>query len=397
MAVDYAGSRAERRARTRARSRTQELSLLRRMDWILLGAVGALVAYGLVAIGGITRHDIEGNTDYFLVRQGAYAAAGAVGMVVALVVDPSIYRRFWRPIYVGTVFAIAIVFVAAPVIRGSRRWIDLGLFTFQPSEFGKLLFVLALAGFLAERGKRVHEVETTITTIGLAALPMALVFLQPDFGTALVYGAALAAVLFVAGTRWLNLAVVGAVALLAAVSLLWLLPSVGVNVLKPYQQERITGFTHPDADPSGATYNVTQSITAVGAGGFDGRGVEGATQTNLDYLPEHATDFVFASLAEQRGFVGASILLCLYLLVVWRGLRIVTVARDMFSAVVAGGVVIAMLFQIFVNVGMTMGIAPITGIPLPFVSVGGSSMIANLIAIGVLLSIHVRGMPFRRR
>src|SRR5207247_1710581 len=166
----------------------------------------------------------------------------------------------------------------------------------------------------------------------------------------------------------------------------WLLPAVGVHVLKPYQAQRLTGFTHPNADPAGATYNVKQSITAVGAGGFNGRGVENATQTNLDYLPEHATDFVFASLAEQRGFVGTAILLCLYLLVVWRGLRIITVARDLFSSIVAGGIVVGLLFQIFVNVGMTMGIAPITGIPLPFVSVGGSSMIANLVAMGVLLS-----------
>jgi rod shape determining protein RodA len=226
---------------------------------------------------------------------------------------------------------------------------------------------------------------------------MLLVYLQPDFGTALVYAAALAALLFVAGVRWLNIAVVALLTTFAAAAVLWALPAAGVHVLKDYQLQRITGFMHPDTDPSGATYNVTQSKVAVGAGGFDGRGVRNATQTNLDYLPEHATDFVFASFAEQRGFIGAAILLCLYLLVVWRGLRVITVARDMYSAVVAGGIVFAFLFQVFVNVGMTMGIAPITGIPLPFVSVGGSSMIANLVAVGVLLSIHLRGTPMRRR
>ena len=179
--------------------------------------------------------------------------------------------------------------------------------------------------------------------------------------------------------------------LVGAVLILWALPAAGAHVLQPYQVKRITGFLHPEADPAGATYNITQSKVAVGAGGLDGRGVAGATQTNLSYLPEHATDFVFASFAEQRGFFGAAILLCLYLLVVWRGLRIITVARDPFSAIVAGGIVVAFLFQIYVNVGMTMGIAPITGIPLPFISVGGSSMIANLAAMGVLLSIHARG------
>ena len=146
----------------------------------------------------------------------------------------------------------------------------------------------------------------------------------------------------------------------------------GVEVLQPYQTERVTGFLDPTHDPSGPTWNVNQSITAIGSGGFDGRGVVEASQTRLDYLPEHATDFAFASLGEQRGFVGCSVLLLLYLLVVWRGLRVVTVAGDLYSAVVAGGLVFAFLFQVFVNAGMTMGVAPVTGIPLPFIAVGGT-------------------------
>src|SRR5207244_667199 len=157
------------------------------------------------------------------------------------------------------------------------------------------------------------------------------------------------------------------------------------------------GRTNRSHDPSGATYHVNQSTISVGAGGLRGRGVAGATQTSLDYLPEHATDFVFAPLAEQRGFVGTAILLLLYLLVVWRGLRIVTISRDGFSSIVAGGIVVAFLFQVFVNVGMTMGIAPITGIPLPFVSVGGSSVVANLAALGVLPGLNARARPRARR
>jgi rod shape determining protein RodA len=267
----------------------------------------------------------------------------------------------------------------------------LGPFQLQPSEFGKTLFVLAVAGFLVERSRRIGSIRTVFTAVGLGAIPMVLVFIQPDLGTAMVYAAALVAVLFVAGTRWLHLVLLGVLAALLVVSVLWLLPSAGVEVLKPYQMKRITGFTHPSSDPSGATYNITQSLTAVGSGGTTGRGVTGASQTRLDYLPEHASDFVFASFAEQRGFLGVSILLLLYLLVVWRGLRIITVADDLFSAIVAGGIVFAFLFQVFVNVGMTMGIAPVTGIPLPFVTVGGSSMVANLFAVGVLQSIHARG------
>ena len=193
---------------------------------------------------------------------------------------------------------------------------------------------------------------------------MVLVFLQPDLGTALVYAAALSAVLLVAGVRWLHLALLAIVGSLVVAVVLWFLPAAGVEVLKPYQTARLTGFANPDADPSGLTYNVTQSITAIGAGGLDGRGPNGASQTRLDYLPEHATDFVFASFAEQRGFFGASILLLLYLLVVWRGLRVITLAGDLYGAVVAAGIVFGFLFQVFVNVGMTMGIAPVTGIPL---------------------------------
>jgi rod shape determining protein RodA len=260
-----------------------------------------------------------------------------------------------------------------------------------------VLFVLAIAGFLVERARRVHSLATVLTAVGLAAPPLVLVFLQPDLGTALVYAAALAAVLLVAGVRWLHLALLAATGLALALAVVWFLPAAGFEILKPYQTARLTGFANPDADPSGLTYNVTQSITAIGAGGLDGRGVVEASQTRLDYLPEHATDFVFASFSEQRGFFGASILLLLYLLVVWRGLRVVTLAGDLYGAVVAAGLVFGFLFQVFVNVGMTMGIAPVTGIPLAFFSVGGSSMVANLLAIGLLQSIHARGQALGGR
>jgi rod shape determining protein RodA len=212
----------------------------------------------------------------------------------------------------------------------------------------------------------------------------------------MVFIAILVGTLFVAGTRWLHLGVLGGLCVLGAVGLLWLLPAAGITVLKPYQYERITAFADRQGASPETTYNVEQSITAIGAGGLDGRGVVGATQTNLDYLPEHATDFVFASLGEQRGFLGAATLLLLYLLLLWRGVRIISMAGDAFSAIAAGGIVVGLLFSIFINVGMTMGIAPVTGIPLPFVSVGGSSLVANLAAAGVLLGIHARS-PRRGR
>jgi rod shape determining protein RodA len=308
-----------------------------------------------------------------------------------------VYRRYWRAIFGGTVGLIAIVLVVGNAARGSTRWINVGFFTFQPSEFGKLLFVLAIAGFLSERARSVASVRTTTRALGLGLIPIVLVFAQPDLGTALVYMAALGAMLFVCGTPWKQLAVLGSLVVFVMVGVLWAGPAVGVNFLKGYQKSRLTCFVHPQKCTVDARYNLEQSIAAVGSGQFHGRGPKNATQTRLNFLPEHGTDFVFASYSEQRGFVGASVLLALYLLVLWRALRIVTIARDPYSAIVAGGIVVALLFQIFVNVGMTMGIAPITGIPLPFVSVGGSSMIANLAAMGVLLAIHARGRAARSR
>jgi len=384
-------SESRSRARARRRELAQAAPLAARLDWIMLLAVAAIVAFGLYGIAGITRDDWPGDPNHFVFRQVVFVAIGVVALVAAILVDPDVYRRNWRQIYIGTLALFAVVFLAGTVARGSRRWIDLGFFRFQPSEFGKLLIVLALAGFLSERYKRIGDPRTVLGAIGLALPPMVLVFVQPDIGSALVYAAALGAVLLVAGIRWLHLVIVWTVVALTITSVLWLLPASGVNVLKPYQQKRITGFLHPGEDPRGSTYNQTQSVTAVGSGGTDGRGVRGATQTNLNYLPEHATDFAYASLAEQRGFLGAGFLLMLYLLVVWRGLKVVAVARDAFSAIVAAGLVFALLFQIFVNVGMTIGIAPVTGIPLPMISVGGSSMVANLIAIGILQAIHARG------
>lgn len=385
---------ARRRPAT-LRSRTADASdlgaALRRLDWLLLLAVFVLVGYGLWAISGITRFDVAGDPGYFVRRQAIAAALGLAGMVAAVAVPVDLYRRHWRAVYGATIGVMVFVFAVAEAVRGSKRWIDVGPFQFQPSEFGKLFFVLAIAGFLVGRGTRIGGLRTVMSAIGLGAGPMLLVFLQPDLGTALVYGAALGAVLFVSGVRWVHLSVLAVSGVLLVASVLWLLPAAGVEVLKPYQTARLTGFTNPDSDPGGLTYNVTQSITSVGAGGLSGRGVEGASQTRLDYLPEHATDFVFASFGEQRGFLGTSILLLLYLLVVWRGLRVITVAGDLYGAVVAGGIVFAFLFQVFVNVGMTMGIAPVTGIPLPFVTVGGSSMVANLLAVGVLQAIHARG------
>jgi rod shape determining protein RodA len=372
------------------RSESRLFSFVRRLDWVLLMASLALVAYGLWVLGGITRFDVPGDENYYVVRQAIAAGFGLVALVVAAVVPIDLARRHWRLLYGTTLGLMFLVFVIAEPIRGSRRWIEVGSMQFQPSELGKVLFVLAIAGFLVERAGRVTRWRTIAKAIGLGAAPILLVFLQPDLGTALVYSAAFLAVLFFVGVRWRQLLALLVLAAIGMLAVVWLLPAAGIQVLKPYQAKRLT--LDPDADPSGVTYNLNQSITAVGSGGLTGRGPTEASQTRLDYLPEHATDFAFASLAEQRGFVGCSILLLLYLLVVWRGLRVITVAGDLYGAVVAGGLVFALVFQVFINVGMTMGLAPVTGIPLPYVTVGGTSLVANLLLIGVLQGIHARGL-----
>jgi rod shape determining protein RodA len=380
-----------RRLRSAPRAEPAVLGFVRSLDWILLAAAAGLVGYGLWVVSGITRFDVPGDERYFVVRQGFAAAIGAIGLIAMAVIPLDIWRRFWKLLYVATLSLMVVVFVAAEAVRGSKRWLDLGVIQFQPSELGKVLFVLAIAGFVVDRIGPTARWKTILSAIGLGALPILLVFMQPDLGTALVYAASLFAILYFVGLRWRQLAVLLAAGAFAIASVLWLLPASGVQVLEPYQTDRLAGLLDRDRDPEGLTWNVNQSITAVGSGGLTGRGEIDASQTRRDFLPEHATDFAFAALAEQRGFVGCAILLLLYLLVVWRGLRVITGATDLYGVVVAGGLVVGFLFQVFVNVGMTMGVAPVTGIPLPFVTVGGSSMVANLVLIGVLQSIHARG------
>ena len=366
------------------------LTIVRNVDFVLLGAVAGLVAYGLWVLSAVSRNDVPGDPEHYVVRQSVNVALGALVFALATAVNPEAYRRLQKPLYLAALVGLSVVFVADQV-RGTKRWIDIGFFQFQPSELGKALLVVTLAAFLADRARRLDEWRTTLGAVGVAAVPAFLVFLEPDFGTALIYGAILAAALFMVGTRWVQLASLAVGAAITALLVLWILPSAGIEILRDYQVERLTGFLNPDHDPSGATYNVTQSITAVGSGGLDGRGVAGATQTNMNYLPEHTTDFIFSALAEQRGFVGAALLLLLYALVVWRGVKTIALAPSLLGATIVAAAVFALVVQVFVNIGMTIGVAPVTGIPLPFVSYGGSSMIASLALIGLIQAVHVRG------
>jgi rod shape determining protein RodA len=223
----------------------------------------------------------------------------------------------------------------------------------------------------------------------LALIPAILVVGQPDLGSGFVYVAIALAVLFVAGTKWTHFAALGVLAVGAILLVLVAAPKMGVHVLKDYQVDRLTAFLHPTDNPRKEGYQINQSLTAIGAGGKTGRGDE-ATQTKLDFLPEHHTDFVFSVVGEEFGFVGAAVVLSLFALLIWRSLRILTMSKNLYGALVAGGITAMLMFQVFVNVGMTLGIMPITGLPLPLISYGGSSVLVTFMAIGLLQSIHAQ-------
>ena len=248
---------------------------------------------------------------------------------------------------------------------------------------------------MVDRVRRLGEAETTSRIMLLALFPAMLVVAQPDLGSGMVYGAIAVAVLFVAGTKWTHFAALGALAVTAVVVVLVALPQAGIHPLKEYQVDRLTAFMHPTDNPQKQGYQVNQSLTAIGSGGKSGRGEE-ATQTKLDFLPEHHTDFIFSVVGEEFGFVGAALVLSLYALMIWRALRILTMSKNLFGALLAGGVTAMLMFQIFVNVGMTIGIMPITGVPLPLMSYGGSSVLVTFMALGLLQAIYAQARQTAR-
>jgi rod shape determining protein RodA len=362
---------------------------LAHMDWPLVFAAVALVAFSVLTLGQATRHDVPGSPDYYLERQAIYAVLGLLGMFALTRIDYSRFRELRVGLYTFLCVSVALVFVFGFAARGSRRAFELPFFSFQPSELGKLLLVLALAGFVIDGARRGSPVQRTVRYLCLGLAPAALVFLQPDLGTSMVFVVATLAVMYFGGVPWTHFAVVGGgIAALIAVVLI-VAPAAGHPVLKGYQEERLTSFLHPHEHEAGAGYQQNQSVIATGAGQVTGRG-DKATQTRLDFVPERSTDFIFAVIGERYGFMGAAFVLSLYALLFWRALRITTLSKNSYGTLVAGGIAVSLLFQTFVNVGMNLGIMPITGIPLPLMSYGGSSVLATFLAVGVLQSINVQ-------
>jgi len=362
--------------------------VLRRIDWILLVAVGSLLALSYDTIATVTRDDVVGDPRFYAERDIAYIGAGAILAVVAAAVPPKVWRRLVWPIF-GTVVALLVLVLFTTAARGSQRWITLPAFNLQPSEIGKVGLAVCLAALLV-RTVREHpgSWRLFLRTAAVMALPFALVFVQPDLGTSIVYTIIAGAVLLVAGARLSQLAFVTLLGIVAIVVVLGVLPRAGVEVLQDYQTQRLTAFVNPSGE---AGYQTRQSKIAIGSGGLLGKGAGQGTQTTGNFLPEHHTDFIFSVIGEERGFVGAAIVLFLYILVVWRAIRSIAVAATLFESLLAAGLAGMLLGQIFVNIGMTAGIAPVTGIPLPFMTYGGSNTITNMIAVGLLIGIQVRG------
>jgi rod shape determining protein RodA len=354
---------------------------LLRLDPVLLLGVIALCVCSVTAIGHTRAGELAS-------RQGVFFAVGGVVALLVSQVDYSRLRDLRLGVYALLIASVLAVIALGGDTRGDRRAIQLGVIELQTSELGKVLLIVALSAFLVEVTRAAQSLATTARIMLLGLVPTALV-MSGDFGSALVYVAIAFALLFIAGTNWRHMTALLALGVAAVVLALVALPAAGIDVLKPEQTERLTSFLHPSDDPADAGYQQAQSQVAIGSGQRLGRG-EDATQATAGFLPEEHTDFVFAVVGERYGFVGAALILSLYALLVWRGLRILTMAKNLYGALIAGGIVAMLLFQVFVNVGMNVGIMPITGIPLPLMSYGGSSVLTTLLAVGLLQSIHVQ-------
>jgi rod shape determining protein RodA len=364
---------------------------LPRLDWILLAAVLALLVLSALLVWSATVHRTDltdGDSTAFLRKQLVNIVIGLVLLALVTVTDHRWVRIVAPLLYLVSVAGLVLVLTMGSTVNGSQSWLRLGGLSVQPSELSKLAVVVGMALVLAERseGRRrpyVGAVDVSLM-LAVAAVPAALILLQPDLGTMLVLCATVFGVLAVSGARrrWLVLLVGGAVGGSVA--------AVTAGVLKAYQVDRFLAFIDPSLDPRGAGYNVEQARIAIGNGGLLGQGLFDGSQTRAGFVPEQQTDFVFTVAGEELGLLGAGVLIALLGVVIWRALVIARRAEDVFGRVCAAGIACWFGFQAFQNIGMCLGIMPVTGVPLPFVSYGGSSLFAGLLAVGLLQNIHLR-------
>lgn len=360
---------------------------LKRMDFTLIGATAAIIVMSLIIIGSATHINTAGGDHYWFVqKQGAFVILNVLFAIFLMNFDYKALQSYGKNLYIFNAVMLLLVMLIGQTALGAQRWIQLGPVTLQPSEFSKIIMIIALAAVLEDRVGKLNTLNDILPVVAYVALPFFLVLKQPDLGTSLVFIAILLGMLFVAGV---NLRILTAffAAGVAMSPLLWLF-------LKDYQKMRLKVFLDPSVDPLGSGYHIIQSKIAIGSGLIFGKGLFGGTQSQLNFLPENHTDFIFAVVGEELGFVGAAILLALYLVVLWRGVKIAQEASDTFGQLLAVGITSMLAFHVLVNVGMTTGIMPVTGIPLPLMSYGVSSLTTNLLAITILLNIHMRKAKF---
>jgi rod shape determining protein RodA len=367
-------------------SRMARRAPIRHLDPSLLMVTLMLATYGVIMVHSTTANSQSGvDPQVFFSRQVAFLIAGVVSLLVVSFFDYRYIGSLSPVIYGVTILSLILVLTPVGAVRKcATRWIDMGFFEAQPSELAKVSIIICLAAFLTVRKGEIRGRDVAFC-VGMVGLPGVLIYKQPDLGTMLVFVALLGAVLLCAGAKLRHFAALGAVGLVGIIIVLQ------AGLLQDYQIQRLTSFLDPTPDVQSVGYNLTQSKIAIGSGGMQGKGLGGKnTQTSLDFVPEQHTDFIFTAVGEQLGFLGSATLLGMFAFLMWRGLRIAAMSRDLFGTLLAAGIVALWAFQIFVNVGMTMGIMPITGIPLPFISYGGSSLITNFVAVGLLLNIHMR-------
>ena len=368
-----------------------------RLDWVLVGTTGLILAIGTLLVWSATSSNeilTHGDSTAYLHKHLVNIMIGLVLAAAVMATDHRWVRIVTPLVYVASVIGLLLVLVMGTTINGSRSWLMLGGLSIQPAEFAKLAVVIGMAMIIAERiensrQRRVGLVDVALMGV-IAGIPAMLIILQPDLGTMLVLSATVFGVLAVAGVprRWL----ISLFAIGVTVSTL----AVMAGVLKQYQINRFMAFTDPGLDPRGAGYNTTQARIAIGNGGLFGQGLFGGSQTRSRFVPEQHTDFIFTVAGEELGLIGAGVLILLFAVLLWRALHISMNADDMFGRVAAAGIACWFAFQTFQNIGMCLGIMPVTGVPLPLVSYGGSSMFASMMAVGLLQNIAMRGSMVSR-
>jgi rod shape determining protein RodA len=352
-----------------------------RAKWRTLDPVLLLVSLALSALGILAVYVAGADArETYAMNQAFGFAVGLAAAVPLALIDYRVWQRYLRPIYVLVLLMLLTVLVMGAAAGGAQRWVDIGPVQVQPSEFAKLGVVIVLAGYFAE--KPVGEYTVFLKALCILAVPALLVFLQPDLGTALVFGAVFFTMTYVAGAKLIQLAGLGVAGVAAAFL------AIKLKILEEYQVARLMAFSDPDCT-NWISYQVCQSKMAIGSGGLSGKGLEAQTLANLGFLPEDHTDFIFSNLAERVGFVGSIVLVVLFFFLIWRILHVATISRDRFGVLIAVGAATIFLFHVFVNVGMTMGIMPVTGIPLPFISYGRSNLVVSVLSLGLLQSIAI--------